>query len=194
MNLRPEQERALAYVRKHGTGGSIAEIRSRLMSTYQAFERLVAPVPPELARKRPAPSVWSVQEVVDHALTSDARAFDQLRDVLSGRPSEAPIPAGLQSPSPLLLAWDVLLEDFGRVHREIVSLLDATPEETPQRASAAVEMVVKCAGDDGVLTPIHWIEKFDCKAFALLIHIHNREHVAQTERILAAFEAAGCRS
>jgi hypothetical protein len=47
-------------------------------------------------------------------------------------------------------------------------------------------MVIKRARPDGSFEPVHWVERFDWKAFAVLIHAHNREHVDQVERILAA--------
>ena len=50
-------------------------------------------------------------------------------------------------------------------------------------------MVVKCADPDGSLRPVHWLERFDWKAFAILLHAHNREHMAQIQRTLAALEA-----
>jgi len=47
-------------------------------------------------------------------------------------------------------------------------------------------MVVKCARPDGALEPVSWLERFDWKAFSVLLHAHNREHIAQVERILNA--------
>ena len=47
-------------------------------------------------------------------------------------------------------------------------------------------MVVKCAGSDGTLAPVSWVERFDWKAYSILLHAHNREHIAQVQRILSA--------
>ena len=53
-------------------------------------------------------------------------------------------------------------------------------------ATAAVRMVVKCATPDGTLQAVSWDHRFDWKAYAILLHAHNREHIAQVHRILKA--------
>ena len=47
-------------------------------------------------------------------------------------------------------------------------------------------MVVKCATPDGALEPVHWVERVDWKAFAVVIRVHVLEHLHQIERTLAA--------
>lgn len=189
MTLYPEQERALAYARRRGTEAPLAGIRERVAASYALFEERVAEIPAELARRRPAPGAWSVQEVVDHLVESDAPATGQLESLLAGRDVDEPIPAGLQSSDPLALDWDELRTRFREVHRTVLERLDGASDDLPQEASAPVVMVVKHARPDGSLEPVHWIERFDWKAFSILIHAHNREHLDQVERALAALEA-----
>lgn len=186
MPLLPEQQRALAYARRRGTESSLAEIRNRVAGTYAEVEALAAGVSPEAARRRPRPDSWSIQEVVDHLIESDRPAVGQLADLLAGVSVEHPIAASLQSPDPPGTGWQELLERFREVHRQILTLLDSATDDLPLTATAPVQMVVKCAMPDGRLEPVPWLERFDWKAFAILLHAHNREHIAQIQRILAA--------
>lgn len=190
-DLLPEQARALAYVQKRGTAAPLADIRSRVAGTYAEFEALVEAIPADVAREHRATSLWSVQEVVDHLVESDAPAIAQLADLLAGRDVAAPIPASLQSADPLGLDWTALRQRFRAVHAEILALLAGAADDLPLAATAPVQMVVKCAGPDGALRPVAWVERFDWKAFAILLHAHNREHIAQVQRILSAPPAGG---
>jgi hypothetical protein len=183
--LHPEQLAALAYARRRGTEAPLEAIRSRVAGTYAGVEALVEPLGPELARRRPAPGSWSVHEVVDHLVLSDRPAVGQLTRLIAGETVEESIPAGLLSAEPFATAWPSLLDSFRAVHRAVLATLDTASDATPLAATAPVVMVVKCAGPDGVRTPIHWLERFDWKAFAILLHAHNREHIDQIRRVLA---------
>jgi hypothetical protein len=189
MTLLPEQLRALAYARKRGTHAPVAEIRARVRATYSEFDALVGAVPAATAREHRATSAWSVQEVVDHLVESDRRAVAQLAQLLAGKDVAEAIPASLQSERPLDLDWHALVQHFRTVHENILELLAAAGDEVPLEATAPVQMVVKCAGPDGTLAPVTWVERFDWKAFAILLHAHNREHIAQVQRILSASSA-----
>jgi len=184
--LRPEQARALVYARRRGSEAPAESIRRRVSETYAELQSLIATVPPAIAREHRATSGWSIQEVVDHLVESDRPAVAQLAELLAGRSVGEPIPASLQSANPHALDWDALQSSLRAVHREIVALLDGAGDEVPLEATAAVQMVVKCATPDGSLEPVSWLERFDWKAFAVLLHAHNREHIAQIQRILAA--------
>ena len=78
----------------------------------------------------------------------------------------------------------MLLQNFRTVHTMVLDVLGRANDSTPQTAVAAVQMVVKCAASDGTLRPVSWVHFFDWKAFAILLHAHNREHIAQVHRIL----------
>jgi hypothetical protein len=186
MALLPEQMRALAYAKKRGTDAPLQEIRTRLAGTYTEIEALVQAVSPAVAREHRASSGWSIQEVVDHLVESDAPAIGQLTELLAGRSVEEPIPASLQSADPLGHDWLGLQHRFRTIHENLLDLLSGASDQVPLEAKAAVQMVVKCAGPDGKPTPVTWVQRFDWKAFTILIHAHNREHIAQIHRILAA--------
>jgi DinB superfamily len=186
MSLLPEQERALSYTRKRGTEAPLDAIRTRVAGTYAEFEALVETIPADLAAERRSTSGWSIQEVVDHLVQSDRPAVGQLAQLLAGQSVDTPIPASLQSPNALELDWDDLRREFRAIHHEILGLLDQATDDLPITATAPVQMVVKCAGPDGSLTPVAWVERFDWKAYSILLHAHNREHIAQVNRILNA--------
>jgi hypothetical protein len=186
MSLRPEQLRALAYARKRGTEAPVQAIRTRVTGTYAEFEALVAPIPAAVAREHRGTSAWSVQEVVDHLIESDRPAARQLAELLAGRDVAEPIPASLQSADPLAPDWQALVQRFRTVHENVRDLLAAATDEVPLTATAPVQLVVKCARPDGTFEPVSWVERFDWKAFAILLHAHNREHIAQVQRILGA--------
>lgn len=184
-DLRPEQLRALAYVHKRGTKAPLAEIRARVAGTYAEIEALVEEVPAEVARRRhPEVSAWSVQEVVDHLIESERPAAGQLERLLAGREVEEHVPAGLQSEDPLGHDWQALRGDFRTVHENVLDHLAAAGDDVPLTAKAPVEMVVKCEEPDGSFRPVHWIQRFDWKAYSILLHAHTREHIAQIHRII----------
>ena len=186
MALRPEQQRALDYARRRGSEAPVAAIRERVTATYAALDALVGTIPASVAREHRSTSAWSIQEVVDHLVESDRPAVDQLAALLAGQSLDEPIPASLQSAAPLARDWNDLRAQLRGIHHDIEALLAAAGDDDPTSARAPVQMVVKCAGPDGSLEPVAWLERFDWKAFAILLHAHNREHIAQVQRILAA--------
>lgn len=190
MTLLPEQMRAMAYARKRGTDASLQEIRARVAGTFADFEALVSGIATEVAREHRSASAWSIQEVVDHLVESDRLAVPQLGALLAGKDVDAPIPASLQSANPMALEWKALLHQFRAVHQNLLDVLLAATDATPLTAKAPIQMVVKCANPDGTLTPVTWIERFDWKAYSILLHAHNREHLSQVSRILGAPRAA----
>jgi hypothetical protein len=184
MSLLPEQIKALAYARKRGTDAAVESIRERVAATYAEFEALVAGIAEPLARQSGSTVGWSVQEVLDHLVESDRAAIDQLSQLFSGQSCGVPIPASLQSQHPRDLDWDTLRLQFHTVHENVLALLANATDEIPLGATAAVQMVVKCADAAGNLRPVSWVEHFDWKAYSILLHAHNREHIAQVNRIL----------
>lgn len=186
MELRPEQIAALDYARRRGTEAPGESIRLRAARAFDELEVLVESLPEDLARRRPAPDGWSVQEVVDHLVASHRTAADQLAELLAGRSPEHPIPAGLQSESPLAASWPALRRELHWVHKTLLAALERASDDAPMEARAPVEMVIKCAAPDGALEPVHWVESFDWKAYSILLTGHTRQHVAQIERVLRA--------
>lgn len=189
--MRPEQRAAVDYARRAGTEAPSASIVRRLESTFAELDAELAAVSPEAAAWSPGEGRWSVRDVTDHLVVSHRWAMRQLGELVAGRvPAEGPIPAGLRSPSPPPSPWPELAGELSRTHADFLRLVAATPEDTSLAARAPVEMVVKCAGPDGRLEPVHWVESFDWKAVAILFRAHALEHLHQVRRILAARDAA----
>lgn len=186
-SLRPEQRRALDYVRSKGTEAPAAEVHRRVEAALGELEALLDAVPEDLAARRPKPAGWSLHEVVDHLVESHRPAVRQLELLLAGEePGDGPVPAGLLSQNPFRLSWRAAGDELRVVHRDLLALLADAGDTTPAAARAPVVMVVRCATANGGSEPVHWVERFAWKAFALLIGVHTREHAAQMRRVLAA--------
>lgn len=182
--LLPEQIAALEYARRRGTEASVDSIRSRVAGTYAKLEALIEPIPQEIARQHRDTSLWSIQEVIDHLIESERPAIDQLARLLAGEDVDQPIPASLLSAEPLARSWAEVVSDLRAVHAGVLGQLALASTATALTATGAVQMVVKCAQPDGTLRPVSWVERLDWKAYAIVMHAHNREHIAQIQRIL----------
>lgn len=190
--LRPEQEAALAYARTRGTEAPVSSITERLARTFGELDALLDTVPAEIATRRPASGGWSVREVADHLVVSHRRAVGELRELLAGRaPAGEPIPAGLQSEDPESTPWRELADELARVHASFLDAVATTSDDTPLEARAPVVMVVQCARPDGTHEPVHWVQDFDWKAFAILFRMHAHQHLGQIRRVLAEVGAGG---
>lgn len=184
--LRPEQEAALAYARSRGTEAPVAAIAERLARTFGELDALLAEVPADVAARKPASGGWSVHEVADHLVVSHRLAVEQLRELLAGRePAGGPIPAGLQSEAPDATPWRELADELSRVHAAFLQAVRAAPDDTPLDPQAPIVMVVQCARPDGTHEPVHWVQDFDWKAFAILFRMHAHQHLGQIRRVLA---------
>jgi hypothetical protein len=187
MSLRPEQEAALRYAREKGSVAPVDSIRQRLAGTFAQLDALLASIPKDKVRLRPAPDRWSVHEIVDHLAESHRPALYELRELLHGeRPEGGPIPLALLSADPLGRPWKGLIRELSAVHRELLAVLDGASDETPLTARAPVLLSVKVQEDDGRQVPAEWVEDLDWKAYAILLRAHALEHVAQIERTLQA--------
>lgn len=185
-DLFPEQRRALDYVRAKGSRAPAAEVRGRVARAFAELEALLDAIPEARTGRRPDPATWSLHEVVDHLIESHRPAVRELELALAGSsPEGGPIPAGLLSPDPFRRDWPAAVAELRQVHGDFLALLSGAGDETPTTARVAVEMVVRCATPDGGSEPVHWIDRFDWKAYALLVALHSREHAGQVQRVLA---------
>ncbi len=184
MELRPEQQRALDYLRRKGTEAPVAQLRDHLAATFRELESLLEVVPATWRAASPGPGRWSVHEVVDHLVVSHRQAVEQLRLLVAGtRPGEA-VPPGLQSERPLDRAWDDLVAELRAIHRVFVELVSAAPETLALDLKAPIAMVVKVASESGELAPLAWEHELDWKAFAQAFRSHTLEHRGQIARNL----------
>jgi hypothetical protein len=184
------RQKALDYFRTRGTQAPAAEIRERVGATFGALDALLAAITPAQARRPAPPGEWTVQEIVDHLVETHRPGVDELRCLLAGqRPPGEPIPASLRSKAPLLRPWPWLLAELARVHRDILALLSAVPDDFETAARAPLVMVVNAAGADGTVAPLHWVEDLDWKSYATVWHLHVLDHVKQARKVLGSARA-----
>ena len=176
MDLRPEQIQVLDYLRRKGTAASVGQLRKHVAVTFRGIEDLLGSVPPGLRALRPAPSRWSVQEIVDHLVESHRPAVEQLREMVSGRrPETGAIPAHLRSAAPLDRPWEDLVGDLKGIHRSLLNLLDKASDAISLGVTAPVVMVVQS---------IEWEQELDWKAYVQAYRGHTAQHRAQIVRTL----------
>ncbi len=179
MDLQPEQ--VLDYLRRKGTEAPLERLREHVAATFREIEALLGSVPPGLRALRPAPSRWSVQEIVDHLVESHRPAVEQLREMVSGRrPETGAIPAHLQSAAPLDRPWEDLVEDLEGIHRALLDLLDKASDEISLDVTAPVRMVVQST---------EWEQDLDWKAYVQAYRGHTAQHRAQIVRVLEDLDA-----
>ena len=180
---RPEQVRALAYLKRKGTQAPIELLRRRIADAFADLETMIASVPPPLRRRSPAPGRWSAQEVVDHLIESHRPAITQLESLLNGlTPETGAVPASLQSTHPLARDWDELVEELKRIHASLISLLEKASDSCSLEIRVPVTMVMKADEPGG--PSVQWEEQLDWKAFAQTLRVHSIEHRSQIERTL----------
>lgn len=180
------RRKAAEYFRTRGTLAPVAEIRERVGAAFTALDGLLAQVTPAQACARTLPGEWTVQEIVDHLVETHRPGVDELRCLLAGqRPPGEAIPAGLQSKAPMLRPWPWLLAELGRIHGDILALLDAVPPDFETPARAPLVMVASIPGSDGGMAALHWIEDLDWKAYAVVWRLHVIDHMHQARKVLA---------
>ncbi|HEX5760841.1 MAG TPA: DinB family protein [Thermoanaerobaculia bacterium] len=189
MEPRPEQQRALHYLRRKGTEAPVARLREQVAETFATIEALLDEVPPGLRATRPGPGRWSAHEIVDHLVESHRPAVEQLGALVAGeRPAGGPVRASLQSADPLARRWEDLVAALRQVHSGYRALLERATDATSLAVTAPVVMVVQVAGDDGALAPVTWERELDWKAFAQAFRVHTVQH---RQQILATLAALG---
>ena len=182
---RPEQVRALTYLKRKGTDAPIQLLRQRIADAFADFETMIASVPPSLHRQSPAPDRWSAQEVVDHLIESHRPAITQLESLLKGlKPETGAVPSSLQSTDPLSRNWDELVAELKHIHASLISLLEDASDSCSLELRVPVTMVMKADDPLGPQDKVQWEEQLDWKAFAQTLRVHTIEHRSQIERTL----------
>lgn len=185
--LRPEQQRALDYLRRKGTEAPVERLREHVAGTFAELEALLDGVPPALRTSRPGPGRWSVQEVVDHLVESHRPALAQLRSLVAGeRPAGGPVPASLQSAAPHAHPWEDLVAELREVHRGFREVLADAGEDVSLEVTGPIVMVVKVADGAGAVTPVSSEHELDWKAFAQVFRVHTVQHRDQIRATLSA--------
>ena len=184
--LRPEQRRALEYLRRKGTEADLDALRAHVAATFADLEALLATVPAARRAARPAGGRWSVHQIVDHLVESHRPAVEQLRALVAGeRPAGGPIPASLQSPRPEARSWEELVAELARIHRAFNALLASASPATSLAVTAPMVMVVKVEEPGGAPAPVASEHELDWKALVQAFRVHTVEHRRQIEAVLA---------
>ena len=183
------QAKARDYFKARGTLVTPSVIHERIADAFGALEAFVGPISAATAARAAAPGEWTIQEIVDHLVETHRPGLDELWCLLAGRrPPGEPIPAGLQSKSPLHRPWPWLRAELDRVHGEILRTLAAVPPSFATEARAPIVMVVNVPDDNGQLVPLHWVEDLDWKAYAIVWRLHVIDHLKQARKVLAGIE------
>ena len=190
--LSPEAEaevraKAREYVRARGTLIEAPVVAERVRGALRTLDTFFASIPADHALTVTEPGEWTLNEIADHLVETHRAVLDELRCLLAGRrPPGPPVPAGLQSRAPRLRPWPWLLDELGRVHRDIATLMAAAPPDVTTDARAAVVMVVNAPGDIAPPMTVEWVEELDWKAYAIVLRLHALDHVKQAKKVLAA--------
>lgn len=190
MTVRPEQIKAMEYLRDKGTNLTAAKVHERVAAGFTAVEAFLDGVTEAEARVRALPGEWTIQEVADHLVETHRPSLEELHHLLAGRRlTGEPIPAGLQSRDPLARPWPELLGELKRLQAEVVAGLGAATDGLNE-ARAPVVMVINVKEKDGSETPLHWIEELDWKAYAIIFRLHVLDHLNQAKKVLKTIRAA----
>jgi len=184
MTMPPEQVKAKAYLRDKGTEAPVAQIRERVGEAFAAMDELLDSVSEARASQRREDGEWCVHEVLDHLVETHPLALEEMRAVMANRHSPvSPIPAGLQSASPMSRSWDDMRGVLRRLHAEVLDVL-AGASDRPTEARAPIIMVINVRQADGSVKPLHWIEHCDWKACAVIFRLHEMDHMTQIRKAL----------
>jgi hypothetical protein len=179
--------KAREYFRTRGTLASAASVRERIADAFGALAAFLEPISAATAARAGLSGEWTIQEIVDHLVETHRPGLDELWCLLAGRrPPGEPIPASLQSKSPLHRPWPWLRAELDRIHGEILRTLSAAPPDFATAARAPIVMVVNVPEENGQLVPLHWVEDLDWKAYAIVWRLHVIDHLKQARKVHAA--------
>jgi len=179
--------KAREYFRTRGTLVDAPAIRERIADAFGTLDAFLAPISPAIAARAGVPGAWTIQEIVDHLVETHRPGLDELWCLLAGRrPPGEPIPASLQSKSPLHRPWSWLRAELDRIHGEILRTLAAVEPDFATDARAPIVMVVNVPDEHGTIVPLHWVEDLDWKAYAITWRLHVIDHLKQARKVHAA--------
>jgi hypothetical protein len=181
--------KAQNYFKTKGTLVPASSIHARIADAFGALDSFLEPISAATAARTGIPGEWTIQEIVDHLVETHRPGLDELWCLLAGRrPPGEPIPASLQSKSPLHRPWPWLRAELERIHEEILRTLAAVPQDFATAARAPIVMVVNVPDEHGQVVPLHWVEDLDWKAYAVVWRLHVIDHLKQAKKVHAARE------
>src|SRR5574341_279005 len=146
VTMKPEQLKAVEYLRDKGSRLTASQIHERVAAGFEVLESFLDGITEAEARAGALPGEWSIQEVADHLVETHRPSLEELRGLLAGRrPPGELIPAGLQSRDPLARPWQEVLGELKRLQAEVVQVLGAAPDRLTD-ARAPLVMVVNVKG------------------------------------------------
>jgi hypothetical protein len=181
--------KAQDYFKTKGTLVPASSIHERIADAFGALDSFLEPISAATAAHTGIPGEWTIQEIVDHLVETHRPGLDELWCLLAGRrPPGEPIPASLQSKSPLHRPWPWLRAELNRIHEEILRTLATVPQDFATAARAPIVMVVNVPDEQGQVVPLHWVEDLDWKAYAIVWRLHVIDHLKQAKKVHAARE------
>jgi DinB superfamily len=181
--------KAREYFKTKGTLTPAQAIQERIADAFGALESFLEPISTATAARTGIPGEWTIHEIVDHLVETHRPGLDELWCLLAGRrPPGEPIPASLQSKSPLHRPWPWLRSELDRIHAEILRTLAAVPRDFATDARAPIVMVVNVPDARGQIVPLHWVEDLDWKAYAIVWRLHVIDHLKQAKKVHGALE------
>ena len=172
----------------------MAEIAAYLEETRAAVVRAVAPLSPEEAARRPSPEAWSVDEILTHlSLVEPGVAKRIAKSVgkakgegLARETSVASVLGSLDGPALDRLNEKQVAPEFVEP-KAVLSMSEALAALALSRESLRHAM----AGADGwalekVVAPHPRLGTLDMYQWLVFLGRHERRHLAQIERVIAA--------
>jgi hypothetical protein len=190
--LTAESLEAIEYLRTRAAKMATSGLRERIRAAAQELENTVAPVAEAEARTRPLADKWTIAEVVDHVAQTQIRAAEQLRHLLAGRrPPGPPVYEALRSGAAAWAPWAELVDGLRSANRELVSLLDAAPEDAGVAAGPTARsiLVVKRTLPAGLVNPQIFVVELGWKQYALVQRLHLLDHRNQIKKLREALTA-----
>jgi hypothetical protein len=192
MDLSPEAERLLDYLRTRAAALDLTGLRERIRAAAQELDSAIAAVSENEARLRPIPDKWNIAEVVDHIAQTQIRAAEELRHLMAGRcPPGPPVYEALRSGAAAWAPWTELVDGLRSANDELIGLLASPPVESS--ATAKTVLVVLRALPDGKVEPQIFFADLAWKEYALCQRLHLLDHRTQIKKLHAALTAPNTR-
>jgi len=163
------RDRMRAYVKENAAQG-VPHVLGLARAEWQRFEALIADLTEEEAAAHPLPGEWSISQVVHHLTFSHAANVARIAALSLGEAFDGPLTQAGSLP-------DRSEPTFADIRRAFLRLVaDATRVIEAADPSAHLDLTA----DHAFFGPYNWLD------WAVHMHVHVRDHIAQVEKICAA--------